>query len=791
MSLIASVSFSSFVTVPEEASAYIPHDPIYIFSNADFTPANGVTSGSGTPSDPFVIEGWEIRSTFPNSAIKIQSTDVHFIIRNVSVHRKAYSVISFMFLENARIEDSVVSGSISEIFVGACKNITVKNNSISGGHPVYVSFGIFVTQSNNTTVTGNSISMTGPSVGIGFDLAFNSTVADNHVTRSRVGVELHYAYDITISGNTVSAAHRGIRVGDSSDNTTIIDNTISVPSYKAVDISLELSENHILANNTMSLGGIFIYGGELEHWNTHRIGPSNTVIGKPVRYLKNSSDELSGSEAGQVIIANCSGVDVNNLDVSDVHAAFQIGFSTNSTIAKNHVHENFWGISIHSSQGSVMAQNTFRKNVEFGIHLDNSSDNEIANNTFTGNKFQGIDLIYSFDNRIHNNTVSYTTLKAISLWKSHNNVIVDNVIMSNKKGIILINSSGNKVHHNSIIGNTIQAEDDLFNQKNSWDDGYPSGGNYWSDYGGVDVRSGPNQDQPGGDGMGDTPYYIVIDNLDRYPLMFPTIMPPPQPPEVLEANLVGMDFENVAIEWALSLDDGGGLNSVVGYKVYRNTTYDWGGWDYALIASLPNKTTGFVDNSAGEGDPNNYFYMICAVDVNGKSSCSWDQAAKFTRVVKEGPNLLSIPLIQSDASLERVLQTVEFDRVWTYNSVFGDWRSYADPKPYRGDLGTINHRIAFWANVTVESNLTVAGIVPLSTMLQLKTGWNLVPFPSFRTTYTVSDVKTGTWATRVEGLDSFSPPYFLRVLAEAEALQAGSGYWVRVETDRIWAVDNA
>ena len=59
---------------------------------------------------------------------------------------------------------------------------------------------------------------------------------------------------------------------------------------------------------------------------------------------------------------------------------------------------------------------------------------------------------------------------------------------------------------------------------NVWDDGYPSGGNYWSDYGGVDAFRGPNQDLPGSDGIGDTQYVIDVDNRDRFPLMshYPT-----------------------------------------------------------------------------------------------------------------------------------------------------------------------------------------------------------------------------------------------------------------------------
>jgi hypothetical protein len=53
-----------------------------------------------------------------------------------------------------------------------------------------------------------------------------------------------------------------------------------------------------------------------------------------------------------------------------------------------------------------------------------------------------------------------------------------------------------------------------------WDNGYPSGGNYWDDYNGTDQFSGPDQNIPGPDGIGDYPYDIP-DSIthDYYPYM--------------------------------------------------------------------------------------------------------------------------------------------------------------------------------------------------------------------------------------------------------------------------------
>jgi hypothetical protein len=57
-----------------------------------------------------------------------------------------------------------------------------------------------------------------------------------------------------------------------------------------------------------------------------------------------------------------------------------------------------------------------------------------------------------------------------------------------------------------------------------WDNGYPDGGNYWSNYTGVDHFSGPGQNESGSDDIGDMPYLIPgkePPNQDKYPLMNP------------------------------------------------------------------------------------------------------------------------------------------------------------------------------------------------------------------------------------------------------------------------------
>jgi hypothetical protein len=88
---------------------------------------------------------------------------------------------------------------------------------------------------------------------------------------------------------------------------------------------------------------------------------------------------------------------------------------------------------------------------------------------------------------------------------------------------IINNALNNVIHHNNFINNTTPVVINPVNATNIWDDGYPSGGNYWCPFGSgfTDTHKGPYQNQTGSDGISDTQYVINAYNKDRYPLMGP------------------------------------------------------------------------------------------------------------------------------------------------------------------------------------------------------------------------------------------------------------------------------
>jgi len=110
-------------------------------------------------------------------------------------------------------------------------------------------------------------------------------------------------------------------------------------------------------------------------------------------------------------------------------------------------------------------------------------------------------------------------------------------VTDNRVGLFQFDGTENNIiHHNSLINNSIQVlvEDLAKTSADIWDDGYPSGGNYWSNYGGTDLLQGSFQNEAGTDGIGDTPHVMNTWNQDNYPLT-----QPPQSPILCDINYDG------------------------------------------------------------------------------------------------------------------------------------------------------------------------------------------------------------------------------------------------------------
>jgi parallel beta-helix repeat protein len=176
-------------------------------------------------------------------------------------------------------------------------------------------------------------------------------------------------------------------------------------------------------------------------------------------------------------------------------------------------------VHLDSSNDNSIASNNITDSSSNGVYLTDSNNNSISKNTVvkTGiyGVYFGIYLEYSSFNNITANSVT-NGYYGITLWRSNNNTVTGNNATDTDYCIYLWESSGNVIYHNNFVTNANLAYDWL---QNVWDDGYPLGGNYWSQYSGIDHFSGPYQNITGSDGIGDTPYTSTGTLSDKYPLM--------------------------------------------------------------------------------------------------------------------------------------------------------------------------------------------------------------------------------------------------------------------------------
>jgi len=185
---------------------------------------------------------------------------------------------------------------------------------------------------------------------------------------------------------------------------------------------------------------------------------------------------------------------------------------------------NGTGTAISITANNVTVENFMIRNGSgSGIHLINGSYAQIQNNNITDN-YCGLNVSSSynmiFDNEITDNEYCGLLITAGS------STIFENNVSSNNYGICVNTSQtlNNLIYHNNLVNNTYQASTN--EAAGQWDNGYPSGGNYWNDYNATDLFSGIFQNLTGSDGIGDLAYTIDANNTDRYPLFVQWILGP-------------------------------------------------------------------------------------------------------------------------------------------------------------------------------------------------------------------------------------------------------------------------
>ena len=355
------------------------------------------------------------------------------------------------------------------------------------------------------------------------------------------------------------------------DNSTIENVTVAKNFYGAF---LSGSSYNVLRDNNLTYNryNFGVRGGYLSHY-IQDIDTSNTINGKPIYYLINktklriSPTTLPSREIGYLALVNSTEIIVENLTLTDNIQGLLFAFTTNSTIGNVTAKENNEGILLYGSQRNIISESCITNNWGNGIELGSSNENVLTLTNVENNNY-GISIVFSDYNTVSNSNITSNSGDGVFMHQANHNDVVDNNITRNNAGIVLtywswwntivaneirgnyagivggaysaytsivennlINNTQGigifihwydvEIFHNNFVNNTSQVYAVGPSSSFSWDDGYPSGGNYWSDYNGTDYYSGPYQNETGSDGIGDIPFSIDEIGVDGYPLMIP------------------------------------------------------------------------------------------------------------------------------------------------------------------------------------------------------------------------------------------------------------------------------
>ncbi|MBT8171903.1 right-handed parallel beta-helix repeat-containing protein [Candidatus Bathyarchaeota archaeon] len=361
----------------------------------------------------------------------------------------------------------------------------------------------FVIQRGGITIDGAGYKIEGDGE-IGIDLTTINQVTINNVQVNGFywGIYLQQSAGNNITGNTMQRCGRGLVMINCTQN-TIANNVIN---DNDVGVELVYASDNVFRDNEMdNMNNIAIYGIELSHFINDMDDSNKIGENKKVYYLIDEEDLVINSEsysdAGFIALVRCSNIIVENIELVNNGQGILLAATSDSTITQNILQNDYTGIMLFASSNNIISGNIIT-NCFRGIQLSKSSSaNSISANTIT------------------NNT------GAMFLFDSPLNTIAANNISENNYGIGFDSSSNNLIRSNYFIDNILQIYDASVDNStitvsmNTWHVSYPVGGNYWSDYKGIDVKNGNEQDQDGRDNVGDTPYIINNYNQDSFPLI--------------------------------------------------------------------------------------------------------------------------------------------------------------------------------------------------------------------------------------------------------------------------------
>ena len=280
-------------------------------------------------------------------------------------------------------------------------------------------------------------------------------------------------------------------------------------------------QENLVINKSLSLVGedsqntVLVGSGDVQRGCIITVAADNTIItGFTIKSL-NYSDS---SYYPYGIVINSDNCSIIGNNIQNTYSGIFCAVQSSITISQNNITANFKdGIRFFGGSSNTISGNNITMNTASGIAIEGYSDIISGNNIKNNTRAIGLGSSYTivFGNTLTGNSES-------GIWfPGSDNLVYSNYITDNKYGVYFTVNFGaandNKFYHNNFINNQQNICFSSSNNVESWDNGYPSGGNYWSDY----LTTYPTATKIGNLGIWNLPYVICANNSDRYPLVAP------------------------------------------------------------------------------------------------------------------------------------------------------------------------------------------------------------------------------------------------------------------------------
>ena len=367
---------------------------------------------------------------------------------------------------NARLSNNTVTTTLTAIFLKGIAHVVVEENNITKNID-----GI-TAEETNFSIIKNNLCINNTGKGIYLIKSNNCTVLNNSLLNTGTGISLSGSEDNTIEKNLCVSNINGISLWYSDRNRLLQNNC----SFNGGGMVLFASDRCLIENNTFfkNLCGIYLYsslaakvsgctfeedgllisGDSPDFWTTHHISNTNLVNGKVLLYLKNATGGVVPADVGEVILANCSGIELKNLNISHTYVSLLLGYSSNLTISNgSFLYQKRYSVSLHSSSDIFIKNSIIFKSNEYGVYISSSANITVENTVFREN-YCSLYIKDSDNVSVLKSIFSQCESKGIQLISSYSVLLFNNTISANKVGIyIKENSEGVRAHNNSIFAN--------------------------------------------------------------------------------------------------------------------------------------------------------------------------------------------------------------------------------------------------------------------------------------------------------------------------------------------------